>query len=61
VLANLAATIQACRRPQYLSLIPVMPLVFACYHLPYGFGFLRGAWDSARGRKPAKTFTALVP
>lgn len=27
------------------SLIPVLPAVFACYHLGYGIGFLAGVWD----------------
>jgi len=22
-----------------------LPAVFACYHLGYGYGFLRGIWD----------------
>jgi succinoglycan biosynthesis protein ExoA len=59
-LANLAASAVACRSTENLSLLPVMPLVFASYHLSYGFGFLRGVWDAARGRRPAQAFTALV-
>jgi succinoglycan biosynthesis protein ExoA len=27
------------------SLLPALPVVFACYHLGYGFGFLFGTWD----------------
>jgi succinoglycan biosynthesis protein ExoA len=27
------------------ALLPLLPLVFACYHFAYGFGFLRGVWD----------------
>jgi len=26
-------------------LLPVLPLVFCCYHFGYGYGFLRGVWD----------------
>jgi hypothetical protein len=26
-------------------LLPILPIVFACYHLSYGAGFLRGIWD----------------
>jgi len=28
-----------------LSLLPILPVVFGCYHLSYGTGFLRGIWD----------------
>jgi succinoglycan biosynthesis protein ExoA len=28
-----------------IRLLPVLPAVFACYHLSYGLGFLRGIWD----------------
>jgi len=27
------------------SIFPVLPIVFACYHLAYGYGFLRGVLD----------------
>jgi succinoglycan biosynthesis protein ExoA len=27
------------------TLLPLLPLVLACYHFGYGFGFLRGIWD----------------
>jgi hypothetical protein len=27
------------------TLCLVLPAVFACYHLGYGYGFLRGLWD----------------
>jgi hypothetical protein len=26
-------------------LLPALPLVFPCYHIGYGWGFLRGVWD----------------
>lgn len=58
--ANLAATALACRGAENWPLFAVMPFVFATYHLSYGFGFLRGLWDSARGRNPGESFTALV-
>jgi succinoglycan biosynthesis protein ExoA len=41
--------------------LPILPLVFACYHFGYGIGFLRGVWDfvlTRRGPKPA--FGALT-
>ena len=34
-----------------LRFLPILPLVFACYHLSYGAGFLIGLWDfNIRGR-----------
>jgi len=34
-----------------LSFLPILPIVFACYHLSYGIGFLKGIWDfRIRGR-----------
>jgi glycosyltransferase involved in cell wall biosynthesis len=27
------------------KLLPLLPMVFACYHLGYGVGFLRGVWS----------------
>ena len=42
-------------------LLPVLPLVFPCYHLGYGWGFLRGVWDFVIRRKGAhKSFEALT-
>src|SRR5215510_3733404 len=41
---NLAASVEAARRSG-LTLCLVLPAVFACYHLGYGYGFLRGIWD----------------
>jgi succinoglycan biosynthesis protein ExoA len=38
-----AAAIAAARHG--LKLLPVLPVVFACYHFSYGLGFLRGLWD----------------
>jgi len=38
-----ASTIVAARHG--VRLLPVLPAVFACYHLSYGIGFLRGIWD----------------
>ena len=34
------------------TLWPVLPVVFACYHLGYGYGFLRGLWDLVLWRHP---------
>jgi glycosyltransferase involved in cell wall biosynthesis len=60
LVATLAASAAACRKMENISLLPVMPLVFAAYHLSYGFGFLRGLWDAAISRSPSDAFTALV-
>ncbi len=41
--------------------LPILPLVFACYHLGYGFGFLRGIWDFVVLRRgPAHGLTVLT-
>ena len=40
--ASVAAAVLACRTPGGLKYLPVLPLVFAVYHLSYGLGFLRG-------------------
>ncbi len=43
------------------SLLPVLPAVFICYHVGYGWGFLRGAWDfSIRKKKAASQFVELT-
>jgi succinoglycan biosynthesis protein ExoA len=43
------------------NLLPILPLVFACYHLAYGYGFLRGLWDFAILRRGAhRTYTELT-
>jgi glycosyltransferase involved in cell wall biosynthesis len=41
---NLAASVATARRSD-LTLGLVLPAVFACYHLGYGYGFLRGIGD----------------
>jgi succinoglycan biosynthesis protein ExoA len=44
-----------------LSLLPILPVVFCCYHLGYGCGFLRGAWDGLlRKQAPGQAFTQLT-
>jgi succinoglycan biosynthesis protein ExoA len=40
---TIASVITAARTR--FSLLPILPLVFACYHLSYGAGFLKGIWD----------------
>ena len=41
---NLAASVATARRSGWMLCL-VLPAVFACYHLGYGYGFLRGIWD----------------
>ncbi len=42
-------------------LFPVLPVVFACYHLSYGLGFLVGIADlRGRGRTTRTMFTSLT-
>jgi hypothetical protein len=43
------------------SLLPILPAVFACYHLAYGLGFLRGLVDFVVLRRgPRQTFASLT-
>jgi succinoglycan biosynthesis protein ExoA len=42
------------------TLLPVFPLVFACYHFGYGLGFLFGVWDFIVRRRAAGRFVALT-
>jgi len=38
-----------------------MPLVFACYHFGYAFGFLGGVWNFlVRGRRSHGAFESLT-
>ncbi len=42
------------------ALFPILPLVFACYHFAYGYGFLRGVWDFVIVRQgPAHSYTKM--
>lgn len=56
-LANLvASTLTAARKGWFL--LPLFPLVTACFHFAYGLGFLRGMWSFGvlrRGASPAYT------
>jgi glycosyltransferase involved in cell wall biosynthesis/SAM-dependent methyltransferase len=43
------------------KLILLLPLVFACYHFGYGYGFLRGLWDFyVRRGGPARKYRQLI-
>jgi hypothetical protein len=42
-------------------LLPLLPLVFPCYHFGYGVGFLKGIWDFVvRRRGAGESFQRLT-
>lgn len=42
-------------------LLPILPLVFLCYHVAYGCGFLHGIWDLVIWRRqPRSTYGQLT-
>ncbi len=43
-LALAVASLQTAWRTK-LRYVPVLPLVFCCFHFGYGIGFLKGVWD----------------
>jgi hypothetical protein len=51
IVGTLAASVATAGRCGW-TLWPVLPAVFACYHLGYGYGFLRGLWDLLLWRRP---------
>ncbi len=57
---NVAASFLTAARQGWI-LFPLLPLVFACYQLAYGYGFLRGIWDFfLLRRSPSRTYTDLT-
>lgn len=42
------------------KLLPVLPVVFACFHIGYGYGFLRGIWDFVIVRRPPATELSTI-
>jgi glycosyltransferase involved in cell wall biosynthesis len=59
--ANLCASVITCRGKRNLKYLPIMPIVFACYHLGYGAGFLLGFIDFVVLRKGGrKSFGTLT-
>jgi glycosyltransferase involved in cell wall biosynthesis len=57
---NLTASVVTAARSRWISL-PVLPLVFLCYHLGYGVGFLRGIVDVVfLGRGASARMSALT-
>ena len=60
IIGNLAASVETARRSG-LSLFLVLPAVFVCYHLGYGYGFLHGIWDLIILRRtPAGAMSSLT-
>jgi len=60
LLAVLFASLVTAARAE-LKLLPVLPLVFCCFHLGYGYGFLRGVMDFVLlQRAPATRFVQLT-
>jgi succinoglycan biosynthesis protein ExoA len=60
IVGTLAASVATAWRQSW-TLWPVLPVVFACYHLGYGYGFLRGVWDLLLWRRPpAGTMSVLT-
>ena len=58
--SNTAASLLTAARTKW-KLLPVLPLVFVCYHFAYGYGFLRGMWDFVLCRRgPTHTYSALT-
>src|SRR5262249_8854492 len=57
---NIAASIVAAQRKGW-KLFPLVPIVFACYHVAYGYGFLRGLCDFIIfRRRPGFAYTELT-
>jgi hypothetical protein len=56
---NLAASVATAARNGF-RLLPLLPAVFAAYHVGYGYGFLRGVWDLVIRRKAGTTFVTLT-
>ncbi len=58
-MALLAASIATSARGKW-RFLPLFPVVFACYHLSYGFGFLLGVWDFVLRRRGTGRLTAVT-
>ena len=60
ILGVLAASAITAAKTEW-KLLPLLALVFPCYHFGYGLGFLQGIWDFVIGRKGArKSFSTLT-
>jgi succinoglycan biosynthesis protein ExoA len=57
---NISASFVTAARRDW-SLFPLLPIVFACYHFGYGYGFLRGICDFIVLRRgPSRVYAALT-
>ena len=60
IICNVAASTLTAAQHGW-KLFPILPLVFACYHFGYGYGFLRGVLDFVILRRaPSADFTRLT-
>jgi glycosyltransferase involved in cell wall biosynthesis len=60
VVSNLTASVLTAARSEWI-LFPLLPVVFACYHFAYGYGFLRGIWDFVLWRRgPNTTYSDIT-
>jgi hypothetical protein len=58
--ANVAASFIVASKNDW-KLLPLLPVVFVCFHFGYGLGFLRGAWDFLLlRRKPGDSVSRLT-
>ena len=58
--SNVAASFLTAAHQEW-KLLPLLPLVFACYHLAYGCGFLCGLWHIVvRRHGTGRVFTKLT-
>ncbi len=61
LLANLIASVHSCVAAGTFRYLPVIPIVFATYHVAYGYGFLRGMVDFLLLRRGGgAAFTAIT-
>ena len=57
---NVLASVLTAARWEW-HLLPRLPLVFVCYHVSYGLGFLRGMWDFIIcRRRPGASYERLT-
>jgi succinoglycan biosynthesis protein ExoA len=58
--ASVVASLFAAKKHGW-NLLPLLPIVFGCYHLSYGFGFVHGVLDFLiLRRRPVHSYTALT-
>ena len=55
-----AGALSVCGRSGNFSYLPIMPIIFAIFHLGYGCGFLKGINDSLLRRNSGKAFITMT-